>query len=92
MVSLTCIAVGTIGKRSLLSFIDMILQPKKYGGDLPDEKEFSGLADEERGEATFASYCAQNLLKWPAHPPGYPTGLPGHFPQACSFVHYSDHT
>jgi hypothetical protein len=53
--------IGTIGKRSLLSLVLIILDSTKHQ---TDPKDTSVLAKEERGEILFAVRTAESLLKW----------------------------
>lgn len=57
-------AIGTIGKRSLISLALIILDHEQCEQHRQNEKDASGLADEERGELAFASECAKALLKF----------------------------
>ncbi|KAF8134211.1 hypothetical protein EV363DRAFT_1160900 [Boletus edulis] len=54
----------TIGKRSLISIVLIILDQAHRREQQPNPKDTSGLADEERGELIFASKCAKGLLKF----------------------------
>lgn len=52
--------IGTIGKRSLLSLVLIIL----HHTDPTDMRNTSALAEEERGEMAFAIRTTEYLLKW----------------------------
>lgn len=55
---------GTIGKRSLISLLLIILDRANHRNHHPSAKDASGLADGERGEIAFAILTAKHLLKW----------------------------
>lgn len=55
---------GMIGKKSLISLLLIMFEGSCHKKHLPDAKDTSDLANEERGEFAFAVSTAHSILKW----------------------------
>lgn len=61
MISSITYKIGTIGKRSLISILLMILQPAKHGQHKPNSNNTSNLANKEWGEWLLHPVCQPTI-------------------------------